>query len=363
MAARTWSWLAPALLAALPTSQLACSQVVCGEGTVEREGACHPADEQPGSATCGLGTVLGPGGTCVPSDPTQCDPETTEEQYDPDTGITTCVGTTTDPCTPELQCPTPSSNKLVLCGRLYDTETDAPIRAVNATGTPCNPAAPTADGPCSLKLQFYDALLFQQNPTSTPPQPTASIVVDDCGRYVGRDIDATSFSFIGAAVDDASGVADTHLLTGVATADAQAMPARGFRVYATRRTTDATWTAPANLGGGDTFASLGVLVMIFRHAGVPVPGVTIQRAGNTVPANDFYFTDTGLTRSMLDRTPTSTGPNGTGLFIRGDAPVNFTGVGGEPAGCRWPTALAATIPGVVFVQLKDAERTGGGPCP
>jgi hypothetical protein len=363
MVARPWSWIAPALLAALPAAQLGCSQVVCGDGTVERDGTCQPADEQPGSATCGLGTELSPGGTCVPSDPTVCDPLTTEEQVDPDTGVTTCVGTTSDPCTPELQCPTPAANKLTLCGRLFDTETDEPIRAVGATGVACDPAAPTADGPCSLKLQFFDALLFQQSPTTTPPLAAASVTVDDCGRYVARDVTATSFGFVGAATDDASGVADTRLLTGVATADNLAVPARNFRVYATRKTTDLLWTPPAMLGGTDTFASLGVLVMIFRHAGVPVAGVTIQQNGSAVPASDYYFTDAGKARTLLDRTRDVTGANGTGLFINANAPVPFTGTGAEPAGCRWPTALAATIPGVVFVQLKDAESTGGGPCP
>lgn len=366
MAARTSSRLATVLLAVLPISQLGqlgCSQLVCGDGTVERDGACRPADEQPGSATCGLGTQLGPGGTCVPTDPTVCDPDTTEEQLDPDTGVITCVGTTTDPCTPELPCPTPATGKLTLCGRLYDTETDEAIRAAGATGVACNPAAPTADGPCSLKLQFYDALLFQQAPTTTPPLPAASVTVDDCGRYVARDVATTSFGFVGAAVDDAQGVADTHLLTGVATGDAMAVPARGFRAYATRRTTNMLWSTPANLGGSNTFASLGVLVMIFRHGLEPVAGVTIQQNGNPVPATDYYFSDAGRARTTLDLARTTTGPNGTGLFLDAPAPVPFTGTGGEPAGCRWPTALAATIPGVVFVQDKVAEATGGGPCP
>jgi hypothetical protein len=362
MAARTWSRIAPVLLAALPAAQLGCSQVVCGEGTVERDGVCRPADEQPDSATCGLGTELSPGGTCVIADPIECDPLTTEPQFDPDTGITTCVGTNVDVCAPDLQCPAPANGKLTLCGRIYDTETDEPLRAANATGAVC-PGTPTADGPCSLKLNFYDALLFQQNPSGTAPQAVGSVTVDDCGRYVGHNIDATSFGYIGAATDDGMGVADTHILTGVATADNLATPARGFRAYATRKTTDTVWTTAANLTGGDTFASLGVLVMVFRKGVMPIAGVKIQQNGAVVAANDYYFTDTGKTRSLLDRTPDMTGANGSGLFIHADAPMPFTGTGSEPAGCRWPTALAATIPGVVFVQIKDAESTGGGPCP
>lgn len=361
--ARTWTWLASALLAAVPFSQLGCSQLVCGDGTVERNGACRPADEQPGSATCGLGTELSPGGTCVPTDPTVCDPATTEERFDPDTGVITCVGTNPDPCVADLPCPTPASGKLTLCGRIFDTETDESLRAPTATGTACNPAAPTADGPCSLKLQFYDALFFQQDPVGTLPLSAGSITIDDCGRYVGRDIGMTSSGFVGAAIDDAMGVADTHILTGVATADAMAVPARGFRTYATRKSTDTLWSAAAQLPNGDTFEELGVLVMAFRKGLTPQAGVKIQQNGNVVPANDFYFTDTTKARTMLDRTRDLTGANGTGLFIHGDAPVPFTGTGGEPTGCHWPTALAATIPNVYFVQLKDAESNGGGPCP
>ncbi|HVV88687.1 MAG TPA: hypothetical protein VHE35_36835 [Kofleriaceae bacterium] len=367
MSVRRWPpfgpWLAPALAAAAATLPLGCADLVCGQGTVERDGTCEPADEQPGPATCGEGTELGPGGTCVIMDPVECDPATTTPQYDPVTHITTCVGTNVDVCAPDLQCPTPAPNTLTLCGRIFDTETDQPVRAADASGAACNPAAPTATGPCSLSIQPYDALLFQQDPNGTAPQQNGGIVFDDCGRYVIRDIHMTSFGFIGIGIDDGMGVADTHILTGVATADAMAVPARGFRAYATRKATDTAWSSAASLGGGDTFASLGVLVMIFRHAGVPVPGVAIKQDANVVPANDYYFEDTDQARSMLDPPRAMTGPDGTGLFIHADAPVPFSGVGGEPPNCRWPQALAATIPSVVFVQLKDAESTAGGPCP
>ena len=362
MSARTWSWIAPTLLAALPGLQAGCSQVVCGDGTIERAGTCVPADEQPGAAQCGLGTELGTGGKCVPTDPTFCDPDSTTAQIDPDTGVTTCYGNGGGGCAAELPCMPPTSGRLTLCGRLYDTETDQVIAAAGATGVPCNPAAPTADGPCSLKVQFFDALAFQMDPVNATPLVPASLLVDDCGRYQVRDLPGTSFGFIGAGVDDGMGVADSHILTGVATAEALAAPARGFRLYATRKTTDTSWTTAATLGS-PRFAAQGVLAMVFHHRGAPVAGVVARRGGNVIPADDYYFTDATASRTALDKTKIMTGDNGTALVINSSAPTAHDGQGGEPAGCKWPATLAATIPGVVFVQVKDAESTGGGPCP
>jgi len=96
---------------------------------------------------------------------------------------------------------------------------------------------------------------------------------------------------------------------------------------------------------------------------VPAPNVVVTLNNNPIPADDYYFSDPGVSRSTLDLTRTKTGPNGAALLINGASPSPYSGTGGEPAGCRWPSALSATIQNVVFVQLKDAESTGGGPCP
>lgn len=360
MSARTWSWIAPTLLAALPGLQAGCAQLVCGDGTIERDGVCAPADEQPGGAPCGLGTELGPEGTCVPSEPTECDPATTMPVYDPDTGVTTCVGTDVDACTPELMCPAPDANRLTICGRIHDMQTDEVIRLPNATGAVC--AATTPDGPCSLKVQFYDALVFQEDPTGAPPLLVDSLVVDDCGRYVARNIRTTSFGFIGAVVDDGAGNPDLRVPTAVATTDAMAAPARRFRAYSTRKATEGPWSTAANPPGGP-FGTQGVLALIYRHRGLPVPGVVVRRDGAVVPIHDFYFSDPGVTRTTVDPARAMTGPNGTALLVQSNSVVPHDGVGGEPPGCKWPVAPAATVAGVVFVQLKDAESNGGGPCP
>lgn len=358
----TFATVAPLVAAALGWGQAGCSQVVCGEGTIERDNSCVPADEHTDDAQCGAGTELGPGGSCVPTDPTVCDPDTTMPVTDPVTGVTTCFGISGDSCAAELPCMAPSADHLTLCGRIYDTETDQVIAAPDATGAPCNPGAPTATGPCSLKVQFYDALAFQMNPTGATPLSPESLVVDDCGRYAVKNLPATGFGFVGGAVDDAMGVTDTRVLTGVATEDALAKPARGFRLYATRKTTDTAWTSSAGLAG-ESYATRGVLAMVFRHRGLPVAGVAARRGGNVIPADDNYFDDPAPGRAHVLPTLTMTGANGTALVINSDQLANHDGTGAEPSGCRWPARLAATIRGVVFVQIKDAESTSGGPCP
>lgn len=139
--------------------------------------------------------------------------------------------------------------------------------------------------------------------------------------------------------------------------------ARGLRAYATRRATDASWTASTGLGGG-SFATRGVLVAVFAHGTMPIAGVQIRASGvNVDPATTFTFSDTGATRATAVAQPEVTGANGTVLVIGQPAPVPFDGAGGEPASWQWPSSLAATIPGTVFVQHKLAQTVAGAPCP
>jgi hypothetical protein len=366
--------LAAALGVVSGLGNLSCSKIDCGEGTVERDGVCFPADEQPDVANCGPGTVLGSMG-CEVETPTQCDPVTTSEQFDPETGLTTCVGVSGG-CDLDLPCTAPMAGRTSLCGRLYDTETDLPLApAPGATGTRCNPAAPATDGPCALEIKAYDALAFAENPTgATPLVVPDGIYLDDCGRYKAINIPGTTFGFVGLAVDEAAGVADAHRLTGVATDEDFARPAADFRAYTTRISTDMAWTTSAGLTGM-TFAQRGVLAIIFHRDAendAPVAGVSLRRG---TPATlldntkDFYFSDVGIARTTIAdpvANPAAvdmTGANGTVLAIDAPQVVAHDGVGGLPATCQWPSNLAAAIPGAVFVQIKHAEMPGGAACP
>jgi len=365
------SFLASGLMVALGgLANLGCEAVNCGDGTIEQNGSCVPADDNPGSAQCGPGTVLGAGGKCEPELVVVCDEGTTTEQVDPDTGVVTCVGTggVTD-CSQSIACPAPSPGKITICGQIYDTETGLAIAEPGASGAPC--AGVTAEGPCSLKVQFFDALEFAMGPTSAvPKEPAGGLVVDTCGRFRGADLPEASFGFMGVAVDDATGQPDDHKLTGVALANGDALPARGFHVYATRKETDDAWTTTSGIGG-QTFSARGVLALIFLHNGAsdvlrPIANVQIRKGANPITNNDYYFTDaTPTTRSTVDTAAgrSTTGPNGTGLVTGFPSPDNYTGAGGEPAGCQWPQNLAGAIPGVVFVQHKDAVTPGGVKCP
>lgn len=344
---------------------LGCDAVSCGDGTIERAGACVPADEQVGNAQCGPGTVLGADGKCEPEEVVVCDPDTTMEETDPETGVVTCVGTGTQTgCNRPIACPAPAAGRITICGQLYDAETDQPIVAAGATGAMCT-GAPTADGPCSLRVRFFDAVEFSMNPaTAVERIPAGGLVVDDCGRYRGSDLPMATFSFMGVAVDDAVGTTARHRLTGVAIGNDDALPARDFRAYATRITTDQAWSTSAGLSGA-SFATRGVYAAVFRYRDMPVSGVTATRTGGTLPSDDYYFSDTNAMRTTVDPARATTGNNGTVLITDsvGAGVTDHAGMGAEPSGCQWPTNLAAAIPTVVFMQLKPAEQTAGVACP
>jgi hypothetical protein len=121
-----------------------------------------------------------------------------------------------------------------------------------------------------------------------------------------------------------------------------------------RRDTDAGWTQSAGAPfGADSFADVGVILFRFRASAVPAPGVTVQRDGSTQAALDWYFTDAGTSaRSQVSGVAMATGPNGSAL-ITGGSLTTYSGTGGEPGGCTWPSANAAAIPGyVVFVPFE-----------
>ena len=347
---------------------VSCSQIECGQGTIERDGVCQPTDgTTPGM--CGgdgpFATVLGLDGLCETEVPTVCDETTTREEVDDQTGVTTCIGITGG-CGSEIECNAPDANKATLCGRIWDSEVDTPIAAAMTTPeVMCNSAAPTTDGPCSLRLRFFDALDFAMNPTGAMPiVPEGGVYTDGCNRYRGHNMTRATFGFMGIAVDDAPGITPVtpHRLTGVATSNAFASPGREFRAYVTRVSTDMAWSTSSGIGGM-TFSQRGVLAIIFHYKGVPRNNVQIRRNNMLIPTDDFYFSDSGIGRTTVVAAQAMTGANGTGLVINSNTPIAHDGVGNEPSGCIWPSNLAASIPGVVFMQIKEAETAAGAACP
>lgn len=286
------------------------------------------------------------------------------DAFPPSDGIPPIDSNSDLDCSVPLPCPPPDSGKATVCGWIHDAETDEAVAVPNPTRQACSGA--TTTGPCSLRVRYYDALDFAMNPNGAVPITPQSAMVDDCGRFRATNLNRATFGFIGIAVDDAPTVtpAEPHRITGVAFSNAAldgAEATRVVRAYATRVSTDQLWSAGAGIS--PSFGTRGVLLKVFVRNGQPVAGVTARRNGTQVPADDLYFSDTGVTRRMIDPTRTSTGPNGSVLIINSDTPIAHDGVGGEPSGCQWPSNLAASIPGAVFVQRQEPETPAGAPCP
>jgi hypothetical protein len=363
------------LLAASSLSVTSCKDVECGNGTVERDGTCAPATTTTSSGMCGPFTEL-QGDRCVPQFPaTVCDPTTSIATIDPETGVTTCVGMSGGGCTAKFSCPAPTvANRLTVCGQLYDFETGIRFQNTDPSGAMCDPAAPTTKGPCALKITPVDAVAFSMNPATAAPLPTESISIDDCGRYRLINIDTNGTSpFIGLGIDDAgmtNGPAGVTVTTGVAAEKADLL-VENFEAYIVKASTYGMWAA----SGGPSLAT-GIYVATYRkhklvdgadrHA--PQDGVTFARLVSgtytTFAADDSYFTATQTTHQTIDGAASATGLNGTALVANRSVAemVTFVGQGGIGSGCEWKPHAAASIPGVVFIQIFRKIDVSPGSC-
>jgi hypothetical protein len=328
------------------------SGATCGEGTIEQNGECV-ADTPPPGGSCGAGSKFNPvtgqceisfcpeGGNCG-----ICGPNT-QLQHD-DAGVPYCAGTGGGllPCDQEIACPDPGAGKMMICGRILDLKNSEFM--TNVTGS---------DPSTILKVGFYDALGFAGGAST----PQFRVSPDVCGRYVSADashpgVDTASLSapFVAVGVDDASGNLGqgTFALVGIAMPAAAGNKIAGVRTYAIANA-DANWQC-----GTSSCLSQGIYMPIFidtngidtgHYPGAPKAGVTIIADTATDPASDYYFSDTNpLTRTALG-SGSSTGANGTGIFVGG--PTQDYG-GTNPVGCTWMKNLGGTIPNVVFVQEK-----------
>ncbi len=325
----------------------ACTPALeCAEGTLEDDGRCVSGGTAL-NAVCGPGTHYDAASLVCVADlpPTVCDEATTVKEVGPD-GVTTCVGTETGPqCDADIACPTPSGGNVTVCGRLVDVETGARVQG--------------DDVPSRFEISTYDALAFVANPSSAPLD-VGQIVIDTCGRYRAVDIPRPFNGSIGIAVRDAPGAPDEHVTTGVALLTDAGDRVTGVTAYVTRHATDQAWTdAALDPFDGQTFAERGVYVPLFRHAGAGVEGVRVT-AGGPVRDDAFYFDDQDLQLTSVVSDQTSTGPNGAALLVDSSL-AQHGGQGGEVDGCTWESALAASIPGVVFVQEKHLV-VGDAPC-
>jgi hypothetical protein len=360
------------LLALLTALAPSCKTVDCGDGTIERDGVCVPSNETVGTAQCGPLTRLD-GTLCVPMfPPTQCDPDTTEEDKD-SAGVITCIGTGGGGCSARLACPAPMDpSKQTICGQIYDFENNEPFAQPDAMGTQCTPGATT--GPCALGIRAYDAVVFAQTtpPATPPPLATGEVYIDDCGRYRVSEITQPGPpGLIALGFDDATqpGPAGLTNAVGVATAAVPNSATKDLEAFIARKAMTDSWAA----AGGPTIAT-GFYAPVFRGhrtgtdlvAGV---NVTFGLASAPPPMNtetmrDFYFGADATTRTTLVAADV-TGVNGTALFSGANLGEIYSGQGGGlPAQCRFDIHGGASVPGVVFIQIfRPINNGASATCP
>ncbi|MCG8422104.1 MAG: hypothetical protein MJE77_29625 [Proteobacteria bacterium] len=333
--------------------------VLCGLGTIERNGVCEPAENSANSSVaCGLGTYFDHGSqTCVSNHiPMACDPGSTIPVVDSATGVTTCVGAGgAVNCATPLICPTPAADKVSVCGRIVDVASGQPVETDGVRTNACQDAS--TGGPCALGLAFFDVATFIADPDTAQPAAVESLHIDECGRFRASNVDLPDSPFLGIGIDDRDPSPDRHVRSGVAFAVAPGQTLERVRVYAVDRDTDRAWTTSAGnpaVLGGKTFGDKGVYLALFRDRGRPVAGVRItsgEPLTETDPANTFYFSSADGTDQIRTVAASSqaTGANGAGLLL--NSPLkNHSGSGGERANCSWPVVQGASISGAVFVQ-------------
>ncbi|MBA3820844.1 MAG: hypothetical protein H0X17_18285 [Deltaproteobacteria bacterium] len=356
-------------VAALASAAAGCKSTECGEGTIERAGACVASDVSVSTAKCGPFTEL-VGDQCVPTfQATVCDPTTTDEDLDIATNVTTCIGTGGGGCGAALACPVPAAGKQTICGQLFDLETGDPFAQVDAAGESCDPMAAAATGPCSVRLQAYDAIAFSNNPNDPSARlATGEVYLDDCGRYRLADITLPAGSpFVAVGIDDVdatkAGPLGTTNAAGIATPKVAGAATKDVEAFVVPRATTDQWAA----SGGPTING-GIYAMLFRArrapSKLPRAGVTITKGGAQSPLNDHYFVPTDVTRQNIEPTATATGANGTALVTGAMLADGYSGTGALPADCRWSVHAGATVPFVVFVQiLRPLNASASQTCP
>ncbi len=347
-----------------------CKDVECGQGTIERNGTCEPADTTIDTAKCGPNTIA-VGDQCLPKfDPTVCDPATTLEDLDPSTNVTTCVGTGGGGCGAALACPPPTAGKQTICGQVFDFETGDPFSGTDAAGTRCDPAMPATSGPCAIRINAYDAIAFSMNPNDPAARlAVADTYIDDCGRYRLTDVTppgATS-PFIALGVDDVDptkmGPFGVTNATGIATARAPDMASKDVEAFIASNTTTGKWATT----GGPAINN-GIYAMVFRAkrapSKLPQAGVTVTKGGTPTPPTDNYFVATDVTRERVDGATTMTGANGTALVTSVSLADVYSGSSSLPPECIWSQHRSATLPFVVFIQiLRPINASGSVTCP
>jgi hypothetical protein len=222
--------------------------------------------------------------------------------------------------------------------------------------------APTATGPCALRINVYDAVAFAMG--SMTELATGDRYLDSCGRFRITDVTPPS-QFIALGIDDVTGSPGPSGITnatGVAIPAAPNTSSRDVEAFVIPTAVTTKWA----MTGGPTIAG-GIYAMMFRQRSAPSK---LTQAGvvpikglptSPMPAPGKFFINTDVQRERVDAAAMATGANGTVLVT----PTALTdgGYSGTttvlPAECRWSAHASQTLPGVVFVQvLRPVNGTG-----
>jgi hypothetical protein len=343
-----------------------CQSVICGSGTFEVNGVCIASDGGLPRGTCGAGTTYDPiTGVCKNieftdsgSTATGLCGENTSRVFN-DAGEPVCVGTGGTDCDSKLPCESPDSDKVSICGRIYDTETTKPV----GDGSALPP----------LSIKFFDPIEFNDKGSLSEVKGTGAI--DKCGRYSAKNVSRPGTGFLALAVDDEGAPqVDVYALTAVPMETEGGQVIGNLVGFITKRETLRKWNDSAGLkemdvNGNPYIEHQGIYMPIFIDTtkppvppfrGTPVVGVQVTVGGTTkVDPADEYFDDTDpLSRTNLKPAQAATGPNGSGILLHASLGT-YSGKGAEPDKCMWPATPAGTyapndFSGVVLVQQRES---------
>ena len=235
-------------------------------------------------------------------------------------------------CSQALSCSTVGGT--CISGQLTDAAAATALRARFNIGLGCGSGA--IGGPCDLSVAAYDAVGFALNPAGSTPLAAGETTLDSCGRYRFANLSAPGSAYVAVVTDDAPG-GSAYMPAEATHALAPSQHVDGMTAIAARLDDVSAW----GLSAGQDYANSGALLLIFRTGGTPTSGVSVTGTGTA-----RYFSDPDAARYSASSTATSTGANGSALYVGG---AGYTTQGGESGGCAWYPAVNnwGSVAGVV----------------
>lgn len=254
-------------------------------------------------------------------------------------------------CGCHIPCPAPPVGHVSVCGWLRDFE-GVEYWLSSPSCLRCDADSPEGDGPCGMRLEIFDRMELEQNGAAATPLVDDVTILNDCGRFVFADVPPPASGEV--VVRLSNGASSTRWTTAVRVVDAVANArSDGLVVYALRAQVVAGWSLQASsLLGGQSLASVGAAVEVYRHKGAAVGGVD--------SGAELYFADEASGGPIvLDVGRDVTGTTGGALRLT-EAGGLPSGGESELEGCSWPMPRSVIVPGHVSVTTVDSVAGAGG---